>query len=182
MAPFYTSLGDAGETGFLGKGRYSKASPMIEAVGSVDEVTTALGFARAVNESKIIKAILLNIQKKLYILMTELSSVPDTNNQFAKITQDDVHKLEAQIASLEESVDLPKEFIVPGESVSSAALAMARTIIRRAERRTITFIQESNYQNQYLTAYLNRLSSLVFVLEIYDITSSGRALKLVKEE
>jgi cob(I)alamin adenosyltransferase len=182
LAPFYTSLGDSGDTGFLGKGRYSKASPMIEAVGSVDEASAALGFARSVNEIEDIKTIILEIQKQLYVLMTELSSVPDANSHFAKITQDDVHYLEAQIASIEASVDLPREFIIPGESVSSAVLAMARTVIRRAERRTIAFIQENDYQNQNLTAYLNRLSSLVFVLEIYDITKSGRALKLVKEE
>lgn len=182
MAPFYTSLGDTGETGFLGKGRYSKASPMIEAVGSVDEVNAVLGFARSINENENIKAIILEVQKKLYVLMTELSSVPDTNNQFAKISEDDVHRLEAQIGSLENSVDLPKEFIIPGESATSAALAMARTIIRRAERRAIAFIQETNYQNQYLTAYLNRLSSLVFILEVYDILNSGQVLKLVKEE
>ena len=72
MASFYTGGGDQGDTGFLGEGRISKSSLRIEAVGTVDEVTAALGFARSIAASETTRDILVNIQKQLYGLMTEL--------------------------------------------------------------------------------------------------------------
>jgi len=101
MVPFYTSKGDSGDTGFLGEGRISKSSSRIEAVGCVDEVNAALGFARSLSKSNKTQTILLTIQKKLYQLMTELSAMPDEKNQFKKIKPSDVDWLETQIDELE---------------------------------------------------------------------------------
>jgi len=181
MAQFYTGRGDSGKTGFLGEGRISKSSARIEAVGSVDEANAALGLARAFSESERVQKILLHVHQQLYYLMSELSADPDTASQFDRIHQREVDWLEEQIASLEEAFVMPREFIVPGGSPASGALALARTIVRRAERQTIALFEAGGFCKEVLIAYLNRLSSLVFVLEVYVSSQSGNGLRLAKE-
>jgi cob(I)alamin adenosyltransferase len=182
MTPFYTSKGDSGDTGFLGAGRISKASARIEAVGSVDEATAALGLARSLTESDKIRTIILQVQKHLYLLMSELSSHPGVADQFDKIGDKEVTWLEEQIATLETSTTMPKEFIIPGESVASGALAVARTVVRRAERRAIALFEAKEIKKVVLITYLNRLSSLVFMMELCETLFSDQDLRLVKED
>jgi len=182
MAPFYTAQGDSGDTGYLGPGRISKASNRIEALGCVDEASAVLGLARALSENNMTKSILLFIQKRLYLLMSELSAAPDVAYQFDRINQDDIDWLEDQIAGLEALVTIPREFIIPGDNPVSAALDIGRTIIRRAERRAITLLESGGIDKPLLIAYLNRLSSLIFVLEIYETAESGENLTLAKEK
>lgn len=182
MTPFYTGNGDAGDTGYLGAGRISKASARIEAVGAVDEATAALGLARALSESEKIRAIILQIQKQLYYLMSELSSAPEEAEKFDKINEADVSWLESQVESLENAVVIPRDFILPGDSSASGALALARTIVRRAERRSIVLLEQREITKPVLITYLNRLSSLIFILEIYEASLSGRGIRLAKEE
>jgi cob(I)alamin adenosyltransferase len=181
MAPFYTGRGDSGKTGFLGEGRVSKSSARIEAVGSVDEANAALGLARAFTKSARVQKILLQVQKQLYFLMAELSADTDTAEQFDRIHQKEVDWLEEQIASLENVIEMPREFIVPGGSPTSSALALARTIVRRAERRTIALFEADGFRKEVLIAYLNRLSSLVFVLEVFESSQAEYGLQLAKE-
>jgi cob(I)alamin adenosyltransferase len=182
MAPFYTGHGDAGNTGFLGEGRISKASSRIEALGSVDEATAALGLARALTTHKMVQDILLKIQKQLYFLMSELSADAKTADQFDRIHQEDVNWLEAQINQIEQQVDMPREFILPGSSPASGALGLARTIVRRAERRAIVLFENKGFSKEVLIAYLNRLSSLLFVLEVYEAAASDQGLRFAKED
>jgi cob(I)alamin adenosyltransferase len=182
MTPLYTGKGDSGDTGFLGEGRISKASLRIEAIGSVDEATAALGLARSLSESEKIRSLVLYIQKQLYLLMSELSASPEVADKFDKLNEDDVEWLEEQIDSLEKSVVLPREFILPGESPASGALSLARTIIRRAERRAVALQEAGEVQKPILIVYLNRLSTLLFILEVYESSLSGRGIRLAKEE
>ena len=182
MAPFYTAKGDQGDTGFLGEGRISKSSLRIEAVGSVDEATAALGLARALAHDEKTRGILLHIQKKLYQLMSELSADPKVAHQFDQISDEDVKWLEEQVEWLEKQVIMPREFIIPGEGPSSGALALARTIVRRAERRATALLEAEQIQKTVLIAYLNRLSSLIFVLEIYETALSGGDIRLAKDQ
>ncbi len=181
MAPFYTATGDSGDTGYLGPGRISKASLRIEAVGSVDEASAALGLARSLTRNEKTQNILRYIQKQLYLLMSELSADPNVAQQFDKMNENDINWLENEIAYLEGIVDVPREFIIPGESTASAALDLGRTIIRRAERRAIALLEAGEIEKPLLIAYLNRLSSLIFILEIYEITHDGGNLTLAKE-
>ena len=181
MAPFFTAEGDSGKTGFLGKGRISKTSVRIEAVGSVDEANAALGFARALTELENIQAILLHIQKRLYLLMAELSASVDSAENFDRIGQKEIKWLESKIEDLENEVELPREFIIPGESPGSSALAVARTVVRRAERRVVALLEAKQINNPLLVVYLNRLSSLLFVLEVYETSQSGGEIRSVKE-
>jgi len=182
MTPFYTSRGDSGDTGFLGEGRISKSSARIEAVGCVDEVNAALGFARSLSKSKKTQTILLTIQKKLYQLMTELSAMPDDKDQFVKIKSFDVDWLEKRVDELENIVVLPREFIIPGETPCSGALAIARTVVRRAERRIVAYLNECQHQRDDLLAYVNRLSSLIYILEIYESSLEGGDIKFAKDD
>jgi cob(I)alamin adenosyltransferase len=181
MSPFYTAKGDAGETSYLGAGGISKSSLRIEAVGSVDEASAAIGLARALSEVEKTREVLLALQKQLYLLMSELSASPDVADQFNKINDQHLDWVETQIKDLESIVDLPRVFIIPGGSASSGALALARTVVRRAERRAVAMLEENLIQKPLLVAYLNRLSSLLFVLEIFETAESGLDVQLTKE-
>lgn len=182
MAPFYTGQGDSGQTGFLGEGRISKSSKRIEAVGSVDEATAALGLARALTAKQIVQEILLDVQKQLYLLMAELSADAKTAGKFDQIHTEHVDWLEEQIARIEPLVNMPREFIVPGSSPASSALALARTIVRKAERRAIAFFEDDGFEKELILVYLNRLSSLLFILEVYEASTSEQGLRFAKEE
>jgi cob(I)alamin adenosyltransferase len=182
MTPFYTGDGDTGDTGYLGKGRLSKSSLRIDAVGSVDEANAALGMARAMTQSEKTRMIILHVQKTLYQLMAEISAALEAAASFRKIDGAAVAWLEEQIASLENAIVLPRDFIVPGETPASGALSLARTIVRRAERRVTALMEAGEIDNRDLIAYLNRLSSLIFVLEVYEASQFGRGIQLAKEE
>jgi len=182
MTPFFTGQGDTGKTGYLGEGRLAKSSVRIEAVGSVDEANAALGLARALADSERVQKIILRVQKQLYYLMSELAADPDNADQFDRISQGDIDWLEEQIAELEQFFEMPREFIVPGDSPVTGALSLARTVVRRAERRVIALFEVDGFRKESLIAYLNRLSSLVFVLEVFSTSQLGNNLRLAKED
>jgi cob(I)alamin adenosyltransferase len=181
MAPFYTGQGDSGDTGYLGKGRISKASLRIEAIGSVDEATAAIGLARSLTSVARIAEILLKIQKQLYQLMSELAADPENAALFESITSEQILGLEKAVEEFENSVEMPRDFIVPGVSPASAALSLARTVVRRAERRVVELFEDGGIAKPELGTYLNRLSSLLFVMEVVESGSSGDGVRLAKE-
>ena len=180
MSPFFTTKGDSGETSYLGEGSISKSSTRIEAVGSVDEATAALGLARSLSKNEKTRSILLTVQKHLYLLMSELSASPEVADRFDVIHEEHLEWVEAQISQLEELVNIPRVFIFPGGSPSCGALALARTIVRRAERRAVALLEAKGIKNQLLVAYLNRSSSLLFILEVFENSVSGHGIELTK--
>jgi cob(I)alamin adenosyltransferase len=173
MKAFYTRTGDDGYTGLLGEGRVPKYHSTPEAVGTIDEATAALGMARANCQTTDGAALLLAVQRDLYHLMAEVAATPENAPRFRKIDAGRVAWLEQQIDCYSERVELPKEFIVPGDSPGGAALAFARTVVRRAERRVVQLYHDQTIQNPQLLQYLNRLSSLCFVLELYENQAGG---------
>lgn len=175
MTKFYTQTGDDGFTGRLGKGRLPKHHILIDAIGSIDEATSALGLARAQVRSEGTGELILNIQKDLYHIMAELSATPENAEKFRVVDAERLAWLEREIDHLTSSVDTPTEFIVPGDTRPGAALALARTIVRRAERRVAELQQVEQFENPIILPYLNRLSSLCFVLELSEIQSGGTA-------
>lgn len=181
MGSFFTGKGDSGKTGFLGEGRISKSSLRIEALGSIDEANGALGYARSIAIGQNTKQMLLEVQKQLYFLMSEISAAPEVSDRFDKIGEDEILWLEEKIREFESLVDLKREFIIPGENPSSGALSLARAIVRRAERRSIALLEAEEIQKPILISYLNRLSSFVFILEVYEASLSGAGVRLVKE-
>ncbi len=181
MSPIYTRAGDEGYTGLLGEGRVPKFDLRIEALGALDEATAALGLARASTKVAQSAALILETQRDLYRLMAEVSATPENAATFRSMDAARVQWLEAQTDQLGELVPMPKEFIIPGENPSSAALALARTVVRRAERRVVELFQQGGLENLHLLAYLNRLSSLCFMLELLENQQAGQATPLAKQ-
>lgn len=170
---FYTRGGDQGYTGLLGEGRVAKEDLRMEALGAVDEAGAALGLARAHARSVEAPALILQVQRDLYGLMGEVAATPENAERFRVIDVQKVAWLEAQTDALAAQVEIPREFIVPGDTVQGAYLDLARTVVRRAERRVSDLYHRGDIQNPELLRYLNRLSSLCFVLEIREHGAAG---------
>ncbi len=168
MTAFYTRGGDQGDTGLLGKERVAKYSLRIETIGTLDEASAALGVARSHSNSVVVHETILAIQKKLYRLMAEVAATPENTENFKTIDGESVIWLETQIEDFSKKVKIPTQFIVPGDTQSGAFLSLARVIVRRAERRVAEMTAKNDLANQYLLVFLNRLSSLCFVLELFE--------------
>lgn len=181
MSPIYTRTGDEGNTGLLGEGRVPKFDLRIEALGALDEATAALGLARSAVQAAASGPLILETQRDLYKLMAEVGATPENAATFRSIDAARVMWLEAQTDALSESVPMPREFIVPGENPASAAMSLARTVVRRAERRVVELFQQGGLENPHLLAYLNRLSSLCFVLELLENQHAGQSTPLAKK-
>ena len=173
MTKFYTQTGDDGYTGLLGEGRLAKHAPRIEAIGALDEATAALGMARAACQLPQTAEIILTVQRDLYQLMAEVAATPENAARFRQISAERVAWLEEQTDAISARVPLPREFILPGDSLPGASLALARTIVRRAERRVAGLIHTGELENAQLLRYLNRLSSLCFILELQENQAAG---------
>jgi cob(I)alamin adenosyltransferase len=145
----------------------------LEAVGSVDEASAALGMARALCQLPQTSEIILAVQRDLYTLMAEVASLPENAARFRTIGAERVSWLEQQIESTSVTVVLPREFIVSGDSPAGAALDLARTVVRRAERRVAALIHQGEIENIQLLRYINRLSSLCFILELVEDRAAG---------
>ncbi len=167
-------------TNLLGEGRVAKYHVRIEAVGTLDESTAALGLARAQCLDPRSGPILIEAQRDLYKLMAEVASTPENAQKFHFIDEARVKWLEEQTDALSETIEMPREFILPGDSLSGAALSLARAIIRRAERRVVELYDEQEVINPDLQRYLNRLSSLCFVLELVENKAAGHRTTLAK--
>jgi len=167
-----TKGGDEGQTSLLYGGRVSKANPRTEAYGSVDEAISALGLARASSRDARTREIVLRIQRELFTVGAELATDPREyakfRQHFSAVTPALTAALEADIARLESEVPLPRAFIVPGGSVAAAALDLARTMVRTAERRIVELKEAQMLGNAEVLRYVNRLSDLVFMLARYE--------------
>jgi cob(I)alamin adenosyltransferase len=166
LAKVTTRGGDGGYTGLLGPGRVAKYDARIEALGLVDEATSAIGLARASVSEERVRALLLQQQQTLYRLMAELASTPETAQRLALpgISELDVEIVEQSSEELKAEVEIGNRFIIPGESVPGAALDLARTIVRRAERQVARMVHDGAVANAEDLRYLNRLSDLLFVV------------------
>jgi cob(I)alamin adenosyltransferase len=165
---FYTRGGDNGLTGIIGEGRLLKSDARIEAIGAIDEANAALGLFRSMidTEDELSRTILV-IQKKLYYVMSDLASLDAEDKRFVHIGAEDVSWLEVQIQDFEEHLEIPREFIVPGDHPLAALMDLARTIVRRSERELVQFYQQNPGRNLYLLQFINRLSSFCYLIEIY---------------
>jgi cob(I)alamin adenosyltransferase len=174
MNKFYTQTGDDGFTSLLGEGRVEKSHARIEAIGSIDEASAAIGFARRVSKDNQTDEILLDAQRDLYLIMAEIAATPENAERFRKIEAPQIDLLEENLERISKHIEIPAEFIIPGDSLSGAAIAIARTVVRRAERRVAQLLISNEITNPYLLQYLNRLSSLCFALELYENQIEGQ--------
>jgi cob(I)alamin adenosyltransferase len=176
-----TGRGDDGTTGLLfGGDRVYKDDLRTEAFGAVDEAVAALGLARA--ELMHVHAgpprtpafsgladLVLRIQRELFVAGAELATAPAARDRGrdgeTRVSGAMVDELDAVLRAMEAAIELPREFVVPGETRVSAALEMARTILRRAERRSVTLaLHDEALAAGRLLPYLNRLADLLWIL------------------
>ena len=172
--------GDDGTTGLLGGGRAPKDDPRIEAFGTVDEASSALGLARALSPHARVTSICEELQRGLYAVGAELGTSPDAARAFMTTGPAQVGRLEHLIEELEAAVTMPEGFILPGATPASAALDLARAVSRRAERRCVTLERAGGLQNPEVRRWLNRLSLLLFVLGRYEEDLAGRRAEPAK--
>ncbi|MFV0317014.1 MAG: cob(I)yrinic acid a,c-diamide adenosyltransferase [Microthrixaceae bacterium] len=160
----YTRTGDDGTTGLLYGGRVAKDSLAPAAYGDVDEAQAAIGMARAtVGRSGELDGLLTAIERDLWVLMAELATAPQNRSKLTAgstlVTEEMVGRLESSIDEYQTRYEAPREFVVPGQDPTSAALDFARTVTRRAERSTVAL----GLEGSVAAKYLNRLSDLLFV-------------------
>lgn len=171
---FYTARGDDGTTDLLGA-RVRKDDPRIEAIGSLDETTSAIGFGRSQTETAEVRESLIEVQRDLYRIMAELAFTPDLRPPSYELGQDRVDWIGAATDHFSDRVELPPEFIIPGESAPGAALDVARVVARRAERHLVALSNAGQMVNPAILSYLNRLSSLLFIVARVEDAAAGAA-------
>ena len=182
-----TGRGDDGTTGLLfAADRVYKDDPRTEAFGAVDEAVAALGLARAelgvLDRADALDpadartpafaglaALILRIQRELFVVGAELATAPGAKDRQrdgeTRVSQAMVSNMDAMLREMEAVIELPREFVVPGETRTSAALELARTVLRRAERRSVTLaLHDEALTAGRLLPYLNRLADLIWIL------------------
>ena len=164
----YTKTGDAGDTGLFGGGRVPKSHPRVEAYGDVDELNATIGVARTAGPADAqIDALLVRVQQDLFAIGALLAT-PDRDKmaqhlEKARIDEERITQLERLIDDAESELEPLRSFILPGGSPKAAALHVARTVCRRAERHVVT-LQRTVEIPSLVVIYLNRLSDLLFTL------------------
>lgn len=164
----YTKTGDDGSTGLLYGGRVQKDELRTEAYGTSDEVVAALGVARAECRDRDLGALILRLQRELFVVGAELAANPAAWTKLKPgqtlVTVEMTGALEAVIDEHTARFAMPEEFVVPGESRTSAALDLARAVVRRCERLVVRMTRDEMLPDAECRRYLNRLSDLLFVL------------------
>jgi cob(I)alamin adenosyltransferase len=168
----FTGKGDQGMTDLLGD-RVDKSDPRIGVIGDLDEVTSHLGLGRAVAASPRSGEWLIEIQRDLYKIMAELAFTDELRPVGYVLAADRVARLEELTDALSAEVELPPHFILPGDSVAGAALDVARSVTRRAERSAVSLASEGRLNNPEVLRYLNRLSSFLFMLARFEDREAG---------
>lgn len=184
----YTRRGDDGTTGLLYGGRVRKDSAPIELNGAVDEAQAAIGLARAEAEpGGELDSILLRLERELYVLMAEVATAPANRGKLqpgvSLVTEEMVKALEDEIDRATDRFEMPREFVLPGQGRTAAALDLARTVVRRAERLVLSLGGDGpsapTSPGSRVGPYLNRLSDLLWALARWqeDIHISSRTGK-----
>jgi cob(I)alamin adenosyltransferase len=173
-----TKTGDNGTTALMYGRRVPKSHPRVEAYGTVDELNAALGLARASAAQDFIRVHLLAIQQDLVILMGELATgVEDlpryVKDGYALVTPAMTDRLEKLVKEIEAQRITMKGWATPGATMNSAALDMARTVCRRAERRVCALQDAGQLQNPEIIVHLNRLADLLWLMARWVETQSG---------
>lgn len=164
MTKLYTKTGDDGTTGLFGGTRVAKASPRVNACGTVDETNAAIGVARALGPDERAQAVLGLVQEDLFTLGAELACAPgrEAKLHMDRLGERDIERLEHAIDEADTATAPLKTFVLPGGTPVAAALHMARTVCRRAERAVL--LLDDAPPRRELVVYLNRLSDLLFAL------------------
>src|SRR6185503_8212418 len=164
-----TKTGDSGTTALMYNHRVSKCHPRVEACGALDELNAAIGFARATVHQRFVNDHLFTTQKELVGLMGEVATLPEdiaryTKDGFAVLTPEMTKRLDAIVKEIESQSVSFKGWATPGATEGSAALEVARTTCRRAERRVCALLEGGHLPNPEILVYLNRLSDVLWLM------------------
>jgi len=165
-----TKAGDAGETGLIGGERVSKADLRVEAYGTIDELTSALGFARSICEDAEVRALTKEIQRELFAVSGGVANPLGAQKEPPYVTEAMVEALTAHVNRIEGLEGILSDWSLPGEHAAAAAYDVARTVCRRAERAVVRLVETGEEVTPQTVAYLNRLSDLLWLF--------GRLLEL----
>jgi cob(I)alamin adenosyltransferase len=182
MPRIYTQTGDDGTTGLLYGGRVPKDDLATEAYGTTDEAVAALGLARSLADDEAMRLDLLTLQRELFVVGADLATNPQERAKLTPevsfVTEGMVSRLERRIDDLVAERPLPEVFIVPGANPASAAIDLARSMVRRAERHVVAMERAGREVNPEVRRYLNRLSDLLFVLARWQAGESEPASRV----
>jgi cob(I)alamin adenosyltransferase len=177
----YTRTGDDGQTGLFGGGRVSKSDVRVEAYGAVDELNSVIGWVISLKPGSSVEDELVRIQSDLFTIGAQLATPREPGRgkkpTIPELNAERITVLERWMDRMEEALPELRSFILPGGTPVAAALHVARTVCRRAERRVVT-LAESNQIDPNLTVYLNRLSDSLFVAARYVNQTGGRSDQL----
>jgi cob(I)alamin adenosyltransferase len=159
----YTKVGDYGKTAFFGCGMIGKSDPRIEALGALDELNSVLGLTLCFVEDEKLRKLLVKIQNDLFQVGADLAGSALQEEALPRIRVEHIEELEGVIDELDAKLGMPKKFILPGGTISSAFLHLCRATTRRAERNLVQ-VKETLPLNGEMLRYINRLSDLLYVL------------------
>jgi cob(I)alamin adenosyltransferase len=174
-----TKTGDAGQTALMYGRRVPKTERRVEAYGTVDELNAALGLVRATTKADLIQSTIFSVQKELVVLMGELAVADEDRERYQRdgyeiVTATMVDRLTAVVDNLEQNHHINyKHWATPGNTLDAAALDVARTTCRRAERRVVSLADSAEYVNPETIRYLNRLSDVLWLFARYAEGESG---------
>jgi cob(I)alamin adenosyltransferase len=173
MSEYFSGQGDDGYTALLGADRVPKYDLRPETYGALDEASAALGLSRSFAESDKNVEILIAVQRDLYRIMAEVAALPDAAAKLERFKQDRLEWIEREITVIGDQIEMPSGFVLSGDSRSGAAIDLARTIVRRAERLVARMVHEGLLDNPVILPFINRVSSLCFVLALFENRQSG---------
>lgn len=165
-----TKAGDAGKTGLIGGERVSKADWRVEAYGTIDELTSTLGFARSICDDAEVRALTKEIQRELFAVSGGVANPLGAQKEPPYVTEAMVERLTAEVNRIEGLEGILSDWSLPGEHAAAAAYDVARTVCRRAERAVVRLVESGEEVAPQTVAYLNRLSDLLWLF--------GRLLEL----
>jgi cob(I)alamin adenosyltransferase len=180
MTSISTKKGDAGETSLTGGVRVSKASLRVESYGTVDELNSAMGFARAICDDEELREGTKVIQRQLFQIGSALATPTESRRGESPVTVEMIDAITAQVVQLESVEGILSDWSVPGECAAGAAYDVARTICRRAERCVVRLVESSENVEPNVLAYLNRLSDLLWLFSRKLEMSAGADASLRK--
>jgi cob(I)alamin adenosyltransferase len=186
MPKIYTKKGDDGTTGLLYGGRVAKDDHRTSVYGTLDETVSALGIARAGGLVPEIEAIAVRLQREMFVVGAQLATSEENQSKLqvgvSKVDASMTHQAESDIDGLLERHPLRPEFILPGETMGSAGLDLARSTIRRAEREAAAMDREGLVPDPEILRYLNRISDLLFAMARFHEAESGKAAAPSREK
>jgi cob(I)alamin adenosyltransferase len=165
-----TKRGDGGQTSLPGGVRVSKAHPRVECYGTIDELISQLGLARALANDAEVNEWTRNIQRELFKVGSAIGTAPDSRKPAPPVTAEMIAALDGEVQRLEATPGILNDWSIPGELVGSAAFDVARTVCRRAERLAVALRESGDLTDPQILVYLNRLSDVLWLV--------GRVLEL----